>query len=300
MPWPLRRSSASRVLDPAAWPYGACAVTYRLWTRWSRIGVTARDGPNPTCCVQAIRAVRAAGKTVRLRAHSDRRRHPHRPHGRVVPAGAGLADLGPAAAARPGAGQPDPGSAGSGGRVRSRGSGAAALVHRIEPHAEGSGIPRVEAVVEGRTPPGSARILPVKYLGGLLTMGAGLALGREGPSVQMGGNIAIIVSRVLRRNRYDLRMLVAAGAAAGLATAFSAPIAGGVFVLEELMKRFQPRTAVATLLASAAGFMSADLLLGGSSFKIFSAPPMRDPRMSDVPLVVVVGLLAGAVGMLYN
>jgi CIC family chloride channel protein len=95
-------------------------------------------------------------------------------------------------------------------------------------------------------------------------------------------------------------MLVAAGAAAGLATAFSAPIAGGVFVLEELVKRFQPRTAVATLLASAAGFMSADLLLGGSSFKIFSAPPMRDPRMSDVPLVVVVGLLAGAVGMLYN
>ncbi len=177
---------------------------------------------------------------------------------------------------------------------------AAALVHRIEPHAEGSGIPRVEAVVEGRTPPGSARILPVKYLGGLLTMGAGLALGREGPSVQMGGNIAIIISRVLRRNRYDLRMLVAAGAAAGLATAFSAPIAGGVFVLEELVKRFQPRTAVATLLASAAGFMSADLLLGGSSFKIFSAPPMRDPRMSDVPLVVVVGLLAGAVGMLYN
>lgn len=178
-------------------------------------------------------------------------------------------------------------------------AGAAALVHRIEPHAEGSGIPRVEAVVEGRTPPGSARILPVKYLGGLLGMGSGLALGREGPSVQMGGNIAVIVSRVLRRNRYDLRMLVAAGAAAGLATAFSAPIAGGVFVLEELMKKFHPRTAVATLLASATGFMSADLLLGGS-FQIFTAAPMRDPRMSDVPVLVLVGLLTGAVGVLYN
>lgn len=46
--------------------------------------------------------------------------------------------------------------------------------------------------------------------------------------------------------------------------------------------------------------MSADLLLGGSSFKIFSAAPMRDPRMSDVPLFVVVGLLTGAVGVLYN
>ncbi len=178
-------------------------------------------------------------------------------------------------------------------------AGAAALVHRIEPHAEGSGIPRVEAVVEGRSQPGSARILPVKYLGGLLGMGAGLALGREGPSVQMGGNIAIIVSRVLRRNRYDLRMLVAAGAAAGLATAFSAPIAGGVFVLEELMKRFHPRTAVATLLASAAGFMSADLLLGGS-FQIFTTAPMRNPRLTDIPVVMLVGLLTGVVGVLYN
>ena len=178
-------------------------------------------------------------------------------------------------------------------------AGAAALVHRIEPHAEGSGIPRVEAVVEGRAQPGSARILPVKYLGGLLGMGAGLALGREGPSVQMGGNIAIIVSRVLRRNRYDLRMLVAAGAAAGLATAFSAPIAGSVFVLEELTKRFHPRTAVATLLASAAGFMSADLLLGGSS-QIFDVAPMHAPRISQAPIILLVGLVTGLVGVVYN
>lgn len=178
-------------------------------------------------------------------------------------------------------------------------AGAAALVHRIEPHAEGSGIPRVEAVVEGRVPPGSARILPVKYFGGLLAMGAGLALGREGPSVQMGGNLGIILSRITRRNRYDLRILVAAGAAAGLATAFSAPIAGGVFVLEELTKRFHPRTAVATLLASASGFMSADLLLGGS-FQIFTPGPMSDPKLTDAPIIFVVGALAGLVGVLYN
>ncbi|MFV0429922.1 MAG: chloride channel protein, partial [Arachnia sp.] len=69
---------------------------------------------------------------------------------------------------------------------------AAAAVRRLEPHAEGSGIPRVEAVVAGRTRPGRPLILPVKFLGGLLSMGvAGLALGREGPSVQMGGNIGI-------------------------------------------------------------------------------------------------------------
>lgn len=177
-------------------------------------------------------------------------------------------------------------------------AGAAWLVHRVEPHAEGSGIPRVEGVVEGRTAPGSARILPVKYVGGLLAIGAGLALGREGPSVQMGGNIAIILSRLLKRNRHDMRTLVAAGAAAGLATAFNAPIAGGVFVLEELVKRFDPRTTVATLLASAAGFGSASLLLNGSSD--FYVAPLHDPKLIESPLVLLVGVVAGLVGVLYN
>ncbi|HWU33578.1 MAG TPA: chloride channel protein, partial [Marmoricola sp.] len=73
---------------------------------------------------------------------------------------------------------------------------AAWLVNRVEPHAEGSGIPRVEAVVEGRAEPGRLRILPVKYVGGLLAIGGGLALGREGPLVQMGGVIAAQCARV--------------------------------------------------------------------------------------------------------
>lgn len=176
---------------------------------------------------------------------------------------------------------------------------AAALVHRVEPHAEGSGIPRVEAVVEGRTRPGSPLILPVKYVGGLLAIGAGLALGREGPSVQMGGNIGIIVSRITRRTSYDLRLLVAAGAAAGLATAFNAPIAGGVFVLEELVKRFDPRTTIATLLASGAGFASAQLLLG-DSIQLFRTAPLGRPRLEGAPLVLVVGLATGLVGVAYN
>lgn len=178
-------------------------------------------------------------------------------------------------------------------------AGAAALVHRVEPHAEGSGIPRVEAVVEGLAKPGGPLILPVKYLGGLLAIGSGLALGREGPSVQMGGNIGIIVARIARRNSYDMRILVAAGAAAGLATAFNAPIAGGVFVLEELVRRFDPRTTLATLLASAAGFASAHLILG-DSVEIFRTAPLGQPRFQDAGLVLIVGVVTGLAGVAYN
>ncbi len=175
---------------------------------------------------------------------------------------------------------------------------AAALVHRIEPHAEGSGIPRVEAVVEGRTEPGRRRILPVKYVGGLLAMGSGLALGREGPSVQMGGNIAVTVSRLLRLPRHDLRVLVAAGAAAGLATAFNAPIAGGVFVLEELLRRFDSRTTLATLIASGTGFTGAQLLLGTETE--FRTTAIADPTLGQVPFILAVGVVAGLFGVAYN
>ena len=118
---------------------------------------------------------------------------------------------------------------------------AAALVHRIEPHAEGSGIPRVEAVADGRVRPtdsGSAD----KYVGGLLAIGSGMALGREGPPSRWA-EPRPSSSPPDPRNMADLRILVAGGAAAGLATAFNAPIAGGVFVLEELVKQFDPRTA---------------------------------------------------------
>jgi CIC family chloride channel protein len=175
---------------------------------------------------------------------------------------------------------------------------AAALVHRVEPHTEGSGIPRVEAVVEGRAEPGRFRILPVKYIGGLLSIGAGLALGREGPSVQMGGNVAVIIAKVSRRGRGDLRVLVAGGAAAGLATAFSAPIAGGVFVLEELVKRFDPRITIATLVASGSGFAASQLLIAPHTE--FHVAPLRNPQLSGAPWVAGVGVLTGLLGVAYN
>ncbi len=175
---------------------------------------------------------------------------------------------------------------------------AAALVRRVEPHAEGSGIPRVEAIAEGLAQPGRFRILPIKYIGGLLAIGAGLALGREGPSVQMGGTAAVIVATLTRRNNADLRVLVAGGAAAGLATAFDAPIAGGVFVLEELVKRFDPRTTVATLVASASGFAAAHLLV--ESQTDFSMKAIHDPRLANAGWVAAVGIFAAVLGVLYN
>src|SRR5689334_23421298 len=97
---------------------------------------------------------------------------------------------------------------------------AAWLVRCFSPQAEGSGIPHVEAVMQAELQPAPFRLVPVKFFGGLLAIGSGLALGREGPSVQMGATIAYLMGKLFRRREDDCKALLAAGAGAGLATAF--------------------------------------------------------------------------------
>src|SRR5262245_6078126 len=139
---------------------------------------------------------------------------------------------------------------------------AAWMVRRLSPFASGSGIPHVEAVLSGQLPPAPVSLVPVKFTGGVLAIGSGLALGREGPSVQMGASLARLVGVAFRRNWRDCRALLAAGAGAGLAAAFNAPIAGAIFVLEELVRRFETRTTVAALGASATAIAVSRLFLG--------------------------------------
>ncbi len=175
---------------------------------------------------------------------------------------------------------------------------AAWLVRRVAPQASGSGIPHVEAVIDGALPPAPFRLLPVKFLGGLLAIGSGLALGREGPSIQMGASIAHLIGRVSRRDWPDCRVLIAAGAGAGLATAFNAPIAGAVFVLEELVRRFEPRIAIVALGASASAIAVARLLIGDAPD--FHLGAIAYASATQKPIYFVFGLLAGATAVLYN
>ncbi|WP_250436083.1 H(+)/Cl(-) exchange transporter ClcA [Caballeronia sp. ATUFL_F2_KS9A] len=175
---------------------------------------------------------------------------------------------------------------------------AAWLVARFAPMASGSGIPHVEAVLRGSVPPAPLVLIPIKFVGGVLAIGAGLALGREGPTVQMGASIAHAIGTSFRRNAGDCRVLLAAGAGAGLATAFNAPIAGAVFVLEELMRRFDTRTAVAALGASASAIAMARLLHG--DLPDFHLPAQPFPGFEMTGAHLVLGLLLGLLGALYS
>jgi len=172
------------------------------------------------------------------------------------------------------------------------------MVRQFSPHASGSGIPHVEAVLHGQIPPAPVGLVPVKFVGGLLAIGSGLALGREGPTVQIGAGIAVFAARVCRLCWTDTRVLLAAGAGAGLATAFNAPIAGLVFVLEELVQKFEHRIAVAALAALATAIPIARLFLGDAPD--FHVGPLSYPSAESAPLFFVLGAIAGLLSVAYN
>jgi chloride channel protein, CIC family len=175
---------------------------------------------------------------------------------------------------------------------------AAWLVRRFSPEASGSGIPHVEAVLREEVPPAPLSVLPVKFIGGWLAIGAGLALGREGPSVQMGASIANVVGALARRTWPDARALLAAGAGAGLAAAFNAPTAGAVFVLEELVRRFEPRMAIAALAASTGAIFVSRMVLGDAPD--FHVDALPYPAAATMPLHLVLGIFAGLLAAAYN
>ena len=181
-------------------------------------------------------------------------------------------------------------------------AGAAWLVRRLSPEATGSGIPYVETQLREGWIGNPFHIVWVKFLGGLMAIGGGLALGREGPTVQIGAVIGHVVGGVFRRNDNDRRVLLAAGAGAGLATAFNAPIAGAVFVLEELVGQFDVPISIATLGASAGAIGVARLLLGQAPD--FSVPTLGEllnvGNVSAVGAHLILGTVFGFLGVAYS
>jgi CIC family chloride channel protein len=175
---------------------------------------------------------------------------------------------------------------------------AASLVRRFAPESSGSGIPQVELGLKGRRTGNPLRIIPVKFVGGLLSIGTGLALGREGPSVQMGASIASLCGRLFRRTEAECRTLLAAGAAAGLATAFNAPVAGAVFALEEVERRFDLPVTITTLGASVSAISVARLFLGQAPD--FHVGPLEYAGLTVIPAYLALGAFVGCVGVAYN
>jgi chloride channel protein, CIC family len=172
------------------------------------------------------------------------------------------------------------------------------ITRHFAPEASGSGIPHLEAVLLRFRKLNWKRVLPVKFFGGIIAIGSGLALGREGPTVQMGGAIGDAVSRLLKCSKRERLTLISAGAGAGLAAAFNAPLSGLIFVLEEVRRDFQPIVFGAAFIAA----VVADIIarIGSGQVPVFTIPGYGTPPLLALPLFAVLGIIAGLLGVFFN
>jgi H+/Cl- antiporter ClcA len=174
----------------------------------------------------------------------------------------------------------------------------AALTQRYLPAAQGSGIPQVMVARTLRDDRVRAELVSLKVAAGkviLLTLGlfAGASIGREGPTVQVGGAIMFAASRL---SPLRMRGFVLAGGAAGVAAAFNTPLAGVVFAIEELSRSFEVRTSGLVVTAIVLAGVTSLALVG--EYAYFGQTPAALPRVADwlaVPLMGMVGGLAGGV-----
>ncbi|MBQ8919012.1 MAG: ClC family H(+)/Cl(-) exchange transporter [Acidaminococcaceae bacterium] len=168
-----------------------------------------------------------------------------------------------------------------------------------EPMAGGSGIVQVKGAILGFMRMNWFRILWVKIVGAVIALGAGLSLGRGGPSIQLGAVAAQGVSRLLGRSRMEERYLITSGASAGLAVAFNAPLAGVMFSLEELHRNFSAVVLLPAMTAAMTATFVSRLLLGRSLVFTFYTVPYF-PLDIHLLYAILVAIIAGLGGVLFN
>ena len=166
------------------------------------------------------------------------------------------------------------------------------------PSSSGSGVQHVEAVMRGQAQPASFIVLPIKYVGGLLAMVPGLALGREGPTIQMAAVIGTTCGKLLGLARSDRAMLYTAVAGSGLSVAFNAPLSGVAFVIEEVARRTTARRLLATLTAVATAMAVYRGYFG--NVVEFDVSDFLPASLGELLVYGVFGAFMGALGVLYN
>ena len=167
-----------------------------------------------------------------------------------------------------------------------------------EPDIAGSGIPQTEAELRGQKEMNWYKVIIGKLAGCALAIGGGLALGREGPSVQLGAMVGKGFARTSHRPLTEERLLVTCGAGAGLSAAFGAPLAGAIFSLEEMHRNFSADILLTTMAASVASdFICANVL---GLTPVFGLDMDHSIPLKYYWAVILLGIILGLFGALYN
>jgi chloride channel protein, CIC family len=172
------------------------------------------------------------------------------------------------------------------------------LLNSFAPQAAGSGIPQVKLTFWKEFGYAPRRIAFIKFIAGVLCIGGGQSLGREGPTVQIGSNLSSSLAGVLGVSKQNRRAASAAGAAAGMAAAFNAPLASVAFVLEEIIGDLNSRSLGPVLLASVIGAFAVHAFIGAQP--AFALPRIDEPTWRAYLLMPLAAGLSALVGATFQ
>ena len=166
-----------------------------------------------------------------------------------------------------------------------------------EVDSAGSGIPQVYAEVKGHMEANWAKVLFSKIVAGVLTALGGLSLGPEGPSVQIGGMAGKGIAKLFKGSKTDELRLILVGSAVGITAAFNAPLAGVIFVFEEINHGFDKTLVFIALVSAIVSDFISKAIFGQATILSF---PIYDIPLGSYWILIVLGIFIGLLGYVYN
>ncbi len=165
------------------------------------------------------------------------------------------------------------------------------LLYKYFPNARGSGIPQTKFAIFIQDGYISLRTVLGKFLCCSISLASGIALGREGPSVQIGAGIASVLGRRFGMSKTNIRALVPVGSSAALAAAFNTPIAAVLFSLEEILGDLHAPVLASVVLSSATSWIVLHLILGDEP--LFHVPSYQLVNPAELGIYAVLGIVGG-------
>ena len=172
------------------------------------------------------------------------------------------------------------------------------LVYFFAKEARGHGVPEVMYAVARRGGRIAPQVAAVKALASALCIGGGGSVGREGPIVQIGSALGSTFGRVVRVSEDRMRVLVACGAAGGIAATFNAPLAGVFFAMELILRDFNTESFGMVVIASVTASVIGRAAFGNQPF--LHLPAFTVTNLSQYLLFAALGLLAGVAGVVFT
>ncbi|MDO5047575.1 MAG: ClC family H(+)/Cl(-) exchange transporter [Anaerococcus sp.] len=166
------------------------------------------------------------------------------------------------------------------------------------PMINGSGIPIIYGMLDGKFKVDSPRTLLAKFVTSVLAIGSGLTLGREGPSVQIGGLVGDITHKLLK-SKDDRTYYIGSAAGAGIAVAFNAPITGLLFTIEEIFQRTNRKVFLSAGISIFSAVIISDLIFGNNP-ALMNLPIIKQADFSMIFYIFLLGIVCGLSGVFFN